>query len=142
MYYCTAFLCREQSVQCTILLQVYAESRVYSVLLYCRTQVYVESIVYCTLYYCTAGLCNEQSVPVVYSLPRYKLGRICLRKVPVSCIAIMNHQGSDVSDFLFYFTACTYGSNSVMRIRHFLVTRIRIRIREKPGSGSFVHKHA
>merc|ERR1711872_655022 len=40
-------------------------------------------------------LCGEQEVGVVYCLNRYQLGRACLRKVPVSCIAIMNPQGSD-----------------------------------------------
>jgi len=40
-------------------------------------------------------LCREQGVPVVFCLGRYKLGKACLRKAPVSCIAIMNQQGSD-----------------------------------------------
>ena len=44
-----------------------------------------------------AGYCREQSVNVVFALNRYRLGRACLRKVPVSCIGILNYQGSDVS---------------------------------------------
>merc|ERR1719447_2469777 len=38
---------------------------------------------------------DGQEVPVVFGMNRRKLGRACLRKVPVSCIAIMNPQGSD-----------------------------------------------
>merc|ERR1712032_869415 len=34
-------------------------------------------------------------VPVIFGMNRRKLGRACLRKVPVSCVAIMNPQGSD-----------------------------------------------
>ena len=37
------------------------------------------------------------SVPVVFGLNRYKLGRLCFKKVPISCIGILNYQGSDVS---------------------------------------------
>jgi ribosomal protein L7Ae-like RNA K-turn-binding protein len=44
-----------------------------------------------------AGYCKEQSVQVVYAMNRYRLGKVCLRKVPVSCIGILNYQGSDVS---------------------------------------------
>ena len=36
-----------------------------------------------------------QEVPVIFGMNRRKLGRACLRKVPVSCVAIMNAQGSD-----------------------------------------------
>jgi len=36
-----------------------------------------------------------QEVPVIFGMNRRKLGRACLRKVPVSCVAIMNPQGSD-----------------------------------------------
>jgi len=54
-----------------------------------------------------AGYCKEQSVEVVYALNRYGLGRVCVRKVPVSCIGILNHQGSDVSSSnkKFFFLA-------------------------------------
>merc|ERR1712098_668565 len=34
-------------------------------------------------------------VPVIFGLNRYKLGRTCLKKVPISCIGILNYQGSD-----------------------------------------------
>ena len=37
------------------------------------------------------------NVSVVFSLNRYKLGRLCFKKVPISCIGILNYQGSDVS---------------------------------------------
>ncbi len=37
------------------------------------------------------------SVPVVFVMNRRKLGWVCLRKVPISCIGIINYQGSDVS---------------------------------------------
>ena len=37
------------------------------------------------------------NVPVVFSLNRYKLGKLCYKKVPISCIGILNYQGSDVS---------------------------------------------
>jgi hypothetical protein len=46
-----------------------------------------------------AGYCKEQSVHVVYAMNRYRLGKVCVRKVPVSCIGILNYQGSDVSRF-------------------------------------------
>merc|ERR1712181_39149 len=36
-----------------------------------------------------------QEVPVIFGMNRRKLGRACLRKVPVSCVAVMNPQGSD-----------------------------------------------
>ena len=36
-----------------------------------------------------------QEVPIIFGMNRRKLGRVCLRKCPVSCVAIMNPQGSD-----------------------------------------------
>jgi len=36
-----------------------------------------------------------QEVNTVFGLNRRKLGKLCLKKVPVSCIGIMNYQGSD-----------------------------------------------
>ena len=40
---------------------------------------------------------GAQEVPVVFGLNRRKLGKLCLKKVPISCIGVMNFQGSDVS---------------------------------------------
>ena len=40
---------------------------------------------------------NTQEIKTVFALNRRKLGKLCLKKVPVSCIGIMNYQGSDVS---------------------------------------------
>jgi len=34
-------------------------------------------------------------VPTFFGLNRYKLGKLCLKKVPISCIGILNYQGSD-----------------------------------------------
>ena len=44
-----------------------------------------------------AGLYN---VPTVFGLNRYKLGRMCLKKVPISVIGILNYQGSDVRNMI------------------------------------------
>ena len=38
---------------------------------------------------------EKKPVPVFFVMNRYKLGKTCLRKVPVACIAILNYQGSD-----------------------------------------------
>lgn len=38
---------------------------------------------------------KNQEVSTVFGLNRRKLGKLCLKKVPVSCIGIMNYQGSD-----------------------------------------------
>eukprot|EP00092_Neocalanus_flemingeri_P022511 GFUD01024412.1.p1 GENE.GFUD01024412.1~~GFUD01024412.1.p1 ORF type:complete len:1026 (+),score=376.63 GFUD01024412.1:135-3212(+) len=38
---------------------------------------------------------KSQEVGTVFGLNRRKLGKLCLKKVPVSCIGIMNFQGSD-----------------------------------------------
>ena len=40
------------------------------------------------------------NVSVVFSLNRYKLGKLCFKKVAISCIGILNYQGSDVSRFI------------------------------------------
>ena len=40
---------------------------------------------------------NNSEVPVIFGLNRFKLGKLCLKKVPISCIGILNYQGSDVS---------------------------------------------
>ena len=40
------------------------------------------------------------NVSVVFSLNRYKLGKLCFKKVAISCIGILNYQGSDVSKVL------------------------------------------
>jgi len=36
-----------------------------------------------------------QEIKTVFGLNRRKLGKLCLKKVPISCIGIMNYQGSD-----------------------------------------------
>merc|ERR1719431_860028 len=38
---------------------------------------------------------KAQEVKTVFGMNRRKLGKLCLKKVPVSCIGIMNYQGSD-----------------------------------------------
>jgi len=38
---------------------------------------------------------KSQEVSTVFGLNRRKMGKLCLKKVPVSCIGIMNYQGSD-----------------------------------------------
>jgi len=38
---------------------------------------------------------EAMNVSTIFSLNRRKLGKICIKKVPVSCIGIMNYQGSD-----------------------------------------------
>merc|ERR1712045_392045 len=38
---------------------------------------------------------NNSEVPVIFGLNRFKLGKLCLKKVPISCIGILNYQGSD-----------------------------------------------
>lgn len=42
-------------------------------------------------------LAEEQSVPFVFALGRKALGRICLKKVPVSCVGIFNYDGSEAN---------------------------------------------
>ena len=44
-------------------------------------------------------------IPYVFTLNRWKLGKACYRKVPISGIGVLNHQGSDecfkkIQDFL------------------------------------------
>merc|ERR1719481_1117479 len=36
-----------------------------------------------------------RSVPIFFVMNRYKLGKVCRRKVPVSCAAILNYQGAN-----------------------------------------------
>jgi len=38
---------------------------------------------------------KAQEIKTVFGLNRRKLGKLCLKKVPISCIGIMNYQGSD-----------------------------------------------
>lgn len=40
-------------------------------------------------------LAKLNSVPYVFSMNRWRLGKACLRKVPISGIGVLNHQGSD-----------------------------------------------
>lgn len=39
--------------------------------------------------------CQQSEVPYVFSLKRRQLGYILLKKVPVSCVGILNYQGSE-----------------------------------------------
>lgn len=41
------------------------------------------------------GKCDADGIPYVFSLRRWKLGRIMLKKVPVSCIGIINYDGAE-----------------------------------------------
>ncbi len=43
------------------------------------------------------SLAEASGAGVVFALGRRRLGRACLRKVPVSCVGVMNHQGSEVN---------------------------------------------
>merc|ERR1712142_973786 len=38
---------------------------------------------------------KAQEIKTVFGLNRRKLGKLCLKKVPISCIGVMNFQGSD-----------------------------------------------
>ncbi|KAG8225417.1 hypothetical protein J437_LFUL004617 [Ladona fulva] len=40
---------------------------------------------------------NKQNVPVIFNFPRRQLGKLTYRKVPVSCIAILNYHGTEVA---------------------------------------------
>ncbi|KAJ6636389.1 Selenocysteine insertion sequence-binding protein 2 [Pseudolycoriella hygida] len=39
--------------------------------------------------------CNKNEIPYVFSLKRRQLGYVLYRKVPVSCVGILNYQGSE-----------------------------------------------
>lgn len=39
--------------------------------------------------------CEEQGIPYVFSLKRWILGQILLKKVPVSCVGVISHEGSE-----------------------------------------------
>lgn len=39
--------------------------------------------------------CQETNVPYVFSLKRRQLGYALLKKVPVSCVGVLNYQGSE-----------------------------------------------
>lgn len=39
--------------------------------------------------------CDETGVPYVFTLSRRKLGRIFSKKVPISIVGIINHDGSE-----------------------------------------------
>ena len=43
------------------------------------------------------ALCQENEVPVVYALKRQSLGKVLLKKVPVSIVGIFNYDGAEVS---------------------------------------------
>ena len=40
-------------------------------------------------------LAQENEIPYAFTMSRWKLGKSCLRKVPISGIGVLNHQGSD-----------------------------------------------
>ncbi len=39
--------------------------------------------------------CQKADIPYVFSLKRRQLGYVLLKKVPVSCVGILNYQGSE-----------------------------------------------
>lgn len=39
--------------------------------------------------------CEEQEVPYVFALRRRKIGYILLKKVPVSCVGVINYEGTE-----------------------------------------------
>lgn len=41
--------------------------------------------------------CEEQEVPYVFALRRRKIGYILLKKVPVSCVGVINYEGTESS---------------------------------------------
>jgi len=43
------------------------------------------------------SLAKEQNIPFVFALGRRGLGRVCLKKVPVSCVGIFNYEGSETN---------------------------------------------
>lgn len=42
------------------------------------------------------ALCQENQVPLVFALKRQTLGKVLLKKVPVSIVGIFNYGGADV----------------------------------------------
>ena len=40
-------------------------------------------------------LAQENEIPYAFTMNRWRLGKTCLRKVPISGIGVINHQGSD-----------------------------------------------
>jgi len=46
---------------------------------------------------CIISECQQQSVPFVFALNRYALGKACVRKVPVSIVGVFNYDGAEVS---------------------------------------------
>ena len=40
--------------------------------------------------------CNENQIPVVFALKRQLLGKVLLKKVPVSIVGIFNYDGAQV----------------------------------------------
>lgn len=39
--------------------------------------------------------CQNSEIPYVFSLKRRQLGHLLYKKVPVSCVGILNYQGSE-----------------------------------------------
>jgi len=48
---------------------------------------------------CIITECQLQSVPFVFAMNRYALGKACARKVAVSIVGIFNYEGAEVSWF-------------------------------------------
>ncbi len=42
-----------------------------------------------------SGSTSSSGAQVVFAMNRYRLGRACLRKVPVSAVGVLNYQGSE-----------------------------------------------
>ena len=51
---------------------------------------------------------------------RYKLGRTCLRKTPISCVTILNRgfQGSDVSGCFLAFLSWPLTGNALQKVKN------------------------
>jgi len=56
-------------------------------------------------------LADNYECPVIYTMGRRKLGKACLRKVPISCVAVLNYQGSNVSKKAVGLNYCTINCN-------------------------------
>ncbi len=49
------------------------------------------------------SLADASETPVVFTMNRRRLGRACVRKVQVSCVGVLNYQGSEVGGYCFFF---------------------------------------
>lgn len=54
------------------------------------------------------ALCQENQVHLVFALKRQRLGKVLLKKVPVSIVGIFNYNGADVCKLckVMYYSNC------------------------------------